>query len=451
MNTDENIRFSRVLTLCAEYFGLNRTLSLLAVGLVAVVMCFAIFWFVHSAPPRELTITSGPPGSAFERYSEQYSNILATNGVTLKILASQGSLDNLERLGNPALHVDVGFVQGGVARESDLAKVVSLGSIGYEPLLVFYRGAQSITLLSQLAGKRLAVGSEGSGTRALALTLLATNGIVPGGGTELAGLDADAAAKALLSGAVDAVFLTSDSASPQTMRTLLRSPGVQFMSFEQAEAYTRRFIFLNKLRLPEGALDFSNNLPSREVLLIGPTVELVARPDLNAAVSDMLLEAARKVHGRATIFQNQGEFPAPLVHEYKISDDALRYYKSGKAFLYRHLPYWIASLVNRILVAFVPVVLVLVPGLRLIPAAYKWRSQLRIYRWYRKLLVLEREVAADLSPAKQQELLERLNEIENVVKHMRVPASFANLFYSLREHIDYVREQLASRARPPGA
>ena len=164
------------------------------------------------------------------------------------------------------------------------------------------------------------------------------------------------------------------------------------MSFEQADAYTRRFNYLNKLRLPEGALDFGKNLPAHDVWLIGPTVELVARPDLNAAVSDLLLEAASQVHGKATIFQNQGEFPAPLMHEFSISPDALRYYKSGKTFLYRKLPFWIASLTNRILVALAPVILVLIPGLRLVPAAYKWRSQLRIYRWYRKLLVLEREV-----------------------------------------------------------
>ena len=158
-----------------------------------------------------------------------------------------------------------------------------------------------------------------------------------------------------MAGTMDAVFLMSDSASPQTMRRLLRSPGVQLVSFEQADAYTRRFNFLNKLRLPEGVIDFSKHLPAQDVWLIGPTVELVAQPDLNAAVSDLLLEAARETHGNASMFQNQGEFPAPLVHEFTISADALRYYKSGQKFLYRELPFWIASLANRILVAFVPI------------------------------------------------------------------------------------------------
>jgi hypothetical protein len=237
----------------------------------------------------------------------------------------------------------------------------------------------------------------------------------------------------------------SDSASIQTIRTLLRAPGIQLMSFEQADAYTRRFNFLNKLRLPEGSLDFGKNLPSHDIWLIGPTVELVARPGLNSAVSDLVLEAATAAHKNASIFQNQGEFPGPLVHEFAISQDALRYYKSGRKGLYNYVPFWIASLINRIAMAFVPVVLVLIPGFKVIPALYRWRSQLRIYRWYRKLLVLEREVTKDPPHGKDEDFLRRLNEIEDVVRHMKVPASFANLFYSLRQHIDFVRDRIGSR------
>ena len=431
-----------MLKLFSEYFGMSRKLAFAVVCFISFVLCLAIFWFVHSAPPRTITITSGPPGSIFETNALRYRQYLATNGVILKILPSQGSLENLQRLDDPKSKVDIGFVQGGVADGTKVPDLFSLGSISYEPLLVFYRGSNTVTFLSQFEGKRLAIGSEGSGTRSLALTLLATNGIIPGGPTTLEAMDADAGATALLAGNVDAVFWMSDSASVQTLRTLLRSPDVHLMSMEQADAYTRRFNYLNKLRLPEGSIDLGKNLPSRDVWLLGPTVELVARPGLNPAVSDLLLEVAGDVHGKAGMFQNQGEFPAPLVHEFKISPDALRYYKSGKAFLYRHLPFWLASTTNRVLVAFVPIILVLIPGLRLIPALYRWRSQLRIYRWYRKLLVLERELGEEVPPHKRAELESRLNEIEDVVRHMRVPASFANLFYMLRGHIDYVRTRL---------
>src|SRR5207248_11161418 len=136
---------------------------------------FAIFWFFHSAPPNTITITSGAPGSTFETNAIKYSRILAGNGVTLKIISSQGSLENLQRLNDPAFHVDIGFVQGGVTNGPTRHKLVSLGSVAYQPLIVFYRGNSSVGLLSEFAGKRLAIGAPGSGTRALALALLELN------------------------------------------------------------------------------------------------------------------------------------------------------------------------------------------------------------------------------------------------------------------------------------
>jgi TRAP-type uncharacterized transport system substrate-binding protein len=446
MKTKRKSSFSRIVSIFTENFGLSWSLSLVVVCFISLVTCFAVYWFIHSAPPRVLTITSGPSGSTFERNAEKYRTILARNGVTLNIIPSQGSLENLQRLESPTSRVDVGFVQGGMVDDTNTLNLISLGNIAYEPLLIFYRGSTNIRLLAGLAGKRLAIGSEGSGAHSLALTLLQTNGLTADGMTQLLDLDADAAAQQLLEGTVDAVFMMSDSASSQTMRTLLRSPGVQLLSFEQADAYTRRFNYLNKLRLPEGSIDFGKNLPQQDVWLIGPTVELVARPNLNAVVSDLLLEAAQEVHGNASMLQNQGEFPNPLEHEFKISPDAGRYYKSGKSFFYREFPFWIASLASRILVVFVPLMLVLIPGLRLIPAAYKWRIQLRLYRWYRALLVLERELVREITPAKREEIHQRLDEIEKAVKRIKVPASFADRFYGLRGHIDYVREKLAKLA-----
>jgi TRAP-type uncharacterized transport system substrate-binding protein len=448
MEPNRKLGISGMPSMLSEHFGLGRTLSLVVIGVIGLVSCLAVYWFVHSAPPRTITMTSGPPGSTFARNAERYRTNLAASGVTLIILPSEGSQENLQRLENPASRVDIGFVQGGVPVGSNTQRLVSLGSVSYEPLLVFYRGSTAIKLLSELAGKRLAIGAVGSGTRSLALTLLQTNGITPGGATQLEDLDSDDAAQALLAGTVDAVFLMSDSASVQTMRSLMRSPGVRLLSFEQADAYARRFNYLNKLRLPEGSIDFARNLPPQDVWLIGPTVELVARPDLNSAVSDLLLEAAHDVHGNASILQGQGEFPKPMEHEFKISTDASRYYKSGKTFLYRNLPFWIASLTNRILVAILPVILLLIPGLRLIPAAYKWSIQLRIYRWYRKLLVLERELAHDVTPGQQAELRRRLDGIESAVRQLKMPASFAEQFYTLRGHIDFVRQQLARLAPP---
>jgi hypothetical protein len=448
MEQNHKTGWSRIISLLMENFGLSYASAMATSVLIVLVLCLAVFWFIEASPPKALVITSGAPGSSFESNAVRYQKILARSGVTLKILRSRGSIENLERLENPAVHVDVGFVQGGVTNSSSHGQLVSLGSIAYQPLLIFHRGNSSLNLVSELAGKRLAIGPIGSGTRTLALELLDLNGIKPGGSTDLLDLEPEEATKSLLEGRVDAAFLMGDSASPQLMRQLLLAPGIHMLNFSQADAYSRRITYLNRLVFPMGSIDFGKNIPPQDVYLVGPTVELLARPKLHPALSDLLLEAAQEIHGTAGLLRRKGEFPAPLERDFPISAEASRYYKSGKTFLYRSLPFWVASLVNPILVAIVPVIVLLIPGLKAVPFVFRLRVRLQLYKWYRALLNLERDVLSSLSAANQDELLARLDQIEQGVNRMRVPASFADQFYALRGYIAFVRNQVTSDQGP---
>jgi TRAP transporter TAXI family solute receptor len=444
-----NVRKIASIRPLARFAGISlRDLAVTAgpMILVTVIVIGVAYWFVRPAPPDTITITSGPTGSTFRLNAEKYRKILARNGVKLQILPSEGSLENLKRLANPGYRVDVGFVQGGLTTGVPLDKLVSLGSVFHVPLALFYRNAEPVNWLSELGGKRLAIGPEGSGTHALALILLKANGIEPGGTTTLLNLGGEEAAKALVEGNVDAAFLMGDSATPPIMRKLLWTPGVRLLDFTQADAYARRYPYLSKLDLPMGAFDFGKNVPPQDIHLIGPTVELVARENLHPALSDLLIEAAREVHGRATLLQHAGEFPAPLAHEFRISDDAQRYYTSGKSFLYRALPFWLASLVDRLLVVVVPIFVLLIPGLKVVPALYSWRIRSRIYRWYGLLIALERSLLANPSAEEREGLIKRLDFIENEVNKMKMPLAYAEQFYVLRDHINFVRDRYSNSA-----
>ena len=415
-------------------------LPLLLITLLAV---WAGFKFIRPAPPDTIIITGGAKGSSFANAAEKYRAILERNGVKLQILESEGSLDNLRRLRDPAFKVDVGFVQGGLVVDGDAGDLVSLGSLFYVPLVVFYRGEQPIERLSEFKGKRLAIGREGSGTHFLNVLLLRANGVDKTTSTllDLSGADA---AQALLERKIDAALLMGDAATPEIMRKLVHTRGIHMMDFKQADAYSRRFRYLSKLELPMGSIDFAKNMPEQTMALIAPTVELVARPDLHPALSDLLVEAARETHGRATLLQRAGEFPAPLEHEYPISGDAARYYKSGKGFWYRYLPFWLASLVDRTMVVLVPIVVVLIPAIKLVPALYRWRIRTRIYKRYGELMALEREMLNQTTPEQRTELGKRLDEIEKRVNGSKMPLPFADQFYVLREHINFVRRRLAA-------
>jgi TRAP-type uncharacterized transport system substrate-binding protein len=446
------IYLERAIARLNAIFGRGLVLAMSLVIIVALAISLAVFGFFDTAAPSSLTITSGPDGSTFRRTAESYKKILAKQGVTLNILASEGSRDNLAKLVDPKVKADVGFVLGGEADSAAIDKLLSLGSISYQPLMIFYRGATK-HLLSEFKGLRMDIGPDGSGSNTLAHALLAANGIKAGDGTTYVDIAADDTARALNEGRIDAFFAMSDSTPTTLIRQLLRSPGVHLFDVTQADGYARRIPYLNKLLLPKGSIDFGEDIPSEDVHLIGPTVELLARDSLHPALSDLLLEAAREVHGKPGLYKKRGEFPAPLEHEFRISPDATRYYASGKSFLYRTFPFWVASLIARIVAVLVPVVLLLIPAMRIVPALYRWRMTSRIYRWYGALQRLERDALRPSVDAKRRdELMRHLDQIESAVVKIVVPPAYGDLFYGLRGHITSVRESLlAGLASMPSA
>jgi TRAP-type uncharacterized transport system substrate-binding protein len=417
--------------------------------LVCAVLVWAALHFVKSAPPHTLTLSSGPKGSSFETIAQRYSQILARNGIQLKVLPSEGSLDNLNRIADPKSHIDIALVQSGLTTSADTDDLESLGGVFYQPLLIFYRSPKPLLRLSELSSQHIAIGPEGSGTRFLALALLKANEIEPNGSTQLSDLEGEEARTALLHRRVDAVFLTGDSASPATIREMLHTDGIRLFDFSQANAYVRRFPYLSKLNVPAGAFDLGENLPPTDISLLAPTVELVAHSNLHPALCDLLIEAATQVHGHASVLQTAGQFPNPSIHTFPISSEAARYYKSGdRSFIYRYLPFWLASLLSRLLVVIVPLFVVIVPSLRYAPLLYRWRINSRIHRRYGELMELERQTLGPLSDEQRAELLKQLEVIEKSVISRRMPGSHAEQVYVLREHIDFVRKRLLGHEVP---
>jgi TRAP-type uncharacterized transport system substrate-binding protein len=417
--------------------------------LVCAVLVWAALHFVRAAPPHTLTISSGPKGSSFETIAQSYNKILARSGIQLKVIPSEGSLDNLNRIADPKSHIDIALVQSGLTTNADTDDLESLGGVFHEPLFIFYRSPKPLQRLSELSSQHIAIGPEGSGTRYLALALLKANEIEPKGSTRLSDLEGEAARAALLHRQVDAIFLTGDSASPATIVEMLHTDGIRLFDFQQANAYVRRFSYLSKLTVPAGAFDLGENLPPADISLLAPTVELVAHSNLHPALCDLLIEAATQVHGHASLLQTVGQFPNPSIHTFPISSEAARYYKSGdRSFIYRYLPFWLASVLSRLLVVIVPLFVVIVPSLRYAPLLYRWRIDSRIHRRYGELMELERQALGALSDDRRAELLKQLEAIEKSVISRRMPGSHAEQVYVLREHIDFVRKKLLGNEVP---
>lgn len=412
---------------------------ILVVGLGFVVA----FQFVQPAPPKKIVITTGSESGAYFQFANRYAALLAKNGITLEVQPSAGSLENIERLEKDA--AQVAFVQGGVVEANensdDVADppLLSLGSLFYEPIWVFYRADKSLDRLTELRGKRIAIGQEGSGVRQLAQQLLAANEIAVG--SRLLPLSGLNAAEELQQGRIDAAFVIAAEKAP-VVQVLLRSPGIRVMSFSQANAYERRFPFLTKLTLPHGVADLVRDLPPTDVTLLAPTANLIIRADLHPALQTLLLQAVSEVHGKSGFFQHQGEFPAYKDQMLPLSPEASRYFKSGSPFLQRYLPFWLAVLIDRLIVLLVPIVALLIPLLKVAPAIYTWRVRSKVFRCYGALKFLENELKKEFDHSRIEAYRNRLDVLDEEASQLHVPLGFTDLVYTLREHVNLVRHTL---------
>ncbi|MCM2305984.1 MAG: ABC transporter substrate-binding protein [Sulfuritalea sp.] len=419
------------------------------VALPSLLLAVGAFWlaaqFIQPAPPDRLIVSTGSESGAYQRFAARYKDVLARYGIELVAKTSAGSTENLQRMRDPGFEVDAAFIQGGTARPGEDDELVSLGDFYHEPLWIFYREAalRGGDKLLDLKGMRIAVGGAGSGTRQLAMELLAANGIdakntklIEAGGMDLV--------ERLQQRQIDAVFAVGPTQSALVW-SLLYTPGVRLMSLSHAEAYTRRFPYLTRLLLPRGAIDLPLDIPPRDIQLVSPLATLLVREDTHPALIDLLMQAAAEVHGEPGVFQKPNEFPRAGHNGFPLSKEAERYYKSGKPLLQRYLPFWAATLIDRMVVMALPLLVVLLPLLKFAPQLYGWRVRSRIYRRYGELKFLENEVNENPAAHTRAEWLEKLDRIEDDASHIRTPLTFSDMLYTLRVHIDLVRDMILRR------
>jgi len=411
--------------------------------LIGVAALALAYWLLNPAPPKRVVLATGPERTAYDEFGKRYQAELARYGIEVVLKPSRGSFENRRLLRDPKREVDVAFVQGGSSEaarsadeDADGAALVSLGSLFYEPVWVFYRGKGALDQISDLKGRRINVGARGSGSPGLMSKLLAVNHLERDD-IKRSNLDDTPAVVALLGGELDAAVLVSAPESPM-VQMLLNTPGVRLLEFPQAEAYARRLPFLSTVTLPRGVADMARDVPRRDLQLIATTTSLVARADTHPALQQLFVQAASRIHSAPGWLARVGTFPNSANAEFPLAKDAERYYRAGPPLLQRYLPFWLANFIDRMWVALFSIVAVLFPLSRLVPPLYRFRVRSRVFRWYRQL----RRIEDGIGERDRKELLAELEKLEARVKRIVVPLSYADELYALRSHIDLVRIKL---------
>jgi hypothetical protein len=338
-------------------------------------------------------------------------------------------------------------MQGGIVRAADSSELESLGTVFYEPLWWFHRREIKAVGLAGLQGQKVSIGPEGSGTRALCLELLKRSGVDRQLNLgELLALPPQAAAEKLLAGEIDVVFMMASWGAP-VVQQLLTDERITLSGYARADALVAFYPFLNKVMIPRGGIDFAKDQPPSDVPLIAAKASLMVRKDLHPAIDYLLLNAAVQIHSEPSMFQHANEFPAAEAIGIPLSNEALRFYKSGQPLLHDYLPFWMAVLTGKLIVLLIPILGVLYPMMRSLPRLYDWVMRSKVLRMYGELNILEHEMTDACGAGRDtRDIVARLERLEERANHLRMPVAYVSRLYDLRNHIDLVREGLKKHA-----
>jgi len=411
--------------------------------LILVAILFATLWVLVPPPPRSIELATGFPTGLYQQFGEKLQAELAQEGVSLKLRTTGGTSDNLALLNNPDSGVDFAMVQGGVADLSKYPNFVSIAGVFYEPVWVWYRDSSfpnesgRLGLLSQLKGKRVSIGNEGSGTLTLASQLLEASGLSMNDirAEKLKPLDA---LEKFKKGELDAVFLVSAPEAP-LVKSFYETPGISLMNFEQAEAYVHLFPFLSKVTVPRGVVSIAYDLPRQDIQVLAATATLVGKDDISPALVTLLLGETYDILKTYSYLQKPGEFPSGAGLDFPVHVDAEIYLKDGPSFLHRHLPFWTAVWIGRFAKIVIPLLVILIPLFTYIPAAKNLLLRLKLSQVYEELKVIERNAS---NPALKDKNFKDLDDIERRVGNIKVSMLDAKELYDLKGHVGEVRVRL---------
>ena len=407
-------------------------------ALVVIAGFVVTYQYVGVPPPKTVRIATGAKNGAYYSFAQQYARLLASDSIVLEVVPTAGSVENFELLKKG--EVSLALVQSGSASPDDKQRLQSLGSLFLEPVWIVSRAQKPIKQFSELKGRRLAVGTAGSGTYLLATQLLAATGATEANTTLVRG-DSTQAMAALSQGTIDAAFFVASPMSP-FIRSLLEQPAIELVDFDRASAYGRLFSFLTPVTLAEGVLNLERNIPRRDTTLLAVAANLAASRDLNASLIPALLNAVTKVHRYGGVLEQKRQFPSVDFVDLPLNEDARRYIASGPSFLFRWLPYGWAVLLDRLKILILPFLALLIPLFRIAPPLYNWRIRSKIYRWYAVVREIDVTVQKNDKAIEAQSLLNRLTELEREAASVSVPLSYTGELYNLRLHIRFLQDEL---------
>ncbi len=391
------------------------------------------------------TMSTGGVGGGYAQFAEKLREELAKEGFELKLVNSKGSRENTERLLNDDSGVQLALLQSGQELELDekqREQLINLGAVFQEPLWLFARKDLTINTLSDLINLRTAVGANNGGIRMMVNPMLAANHSdhqnLPEGWQAYSGKKA---LTAMLVDELDAAFFLGPAEGALVQEAASHNE-LQLVSFNQAAAYRARLPFITEVKVGQGLLNLATNQPQQDTTTVSAVAMLMANESFHPALTALILASAQEVMRSGTLIDKPDTWPKNLPNNFESLTEAEYFHDKGLPLLQRYLPFRIASLADRYIILVIPLLVLLFPLFKIAGPVYRWRIRARIYRWYKYLRDVDKQLSNDTLPAHVDDEIKRLTALQDELAKVEVPLSYTNELYQLHLHVRYVLQRL---------
>ncbi len=412
---------------------------------LGIVCTIGLAIYINPLPPTTAYLAIGQDGSSYQEISKNFKTYFNKNSINLELISTSGLSEGLKGLHNVDSKINASFLTVGVAGENDYPGLVSLGSVQFAPIWIFYKGAEIETNdpFMYFSTKKISIGSPGEVTNNLyrKLNLIGGHQTIK----NILELPHKDGANALQQGKIDALFIV-DGIQSETVKSLLKDSNIKVMNFPLADAYLKKLPFLQKLTIPKGSRNIEKVEPPHDITILASTTNLLVEKDMHRAIQWAFLLAAKENNRDSNaFFSSPGFFPKDIDRSFQLSPIAERFYKNGVPTIFSYMPIWVASLLDSMWIYILALIAVIFPIIRLIEAARLYPSEGLMNKTFINLRILDEAIVEATSKKEVDEILQEIQRCEENILVLYLYGKNSRFYFNLKNALAGVKRDAQAK------
>ncbi|QWD86070.1 hypothetical protein AOC19_04215 [Polynucleobacter asymbioticus] len=391
--------------------------------------------YINPLPPKTAYLAIGQGGSSYERISNNFEDFFKKQKIKLELIPTKGLGDGLKGLDTNDSEINASFLTVGYTSGKDYPNLVSLGSVQFAPIWIFYKGPEisANDPFQYFSNKKISIGLPGEATNTLYRKLYQISESGPIRNVlEISHKDG---ALALEEGKIDALFIV-DGIQSETVKGLLKNTNIKIMNFPLADAYIKKLPYLQKLIVPKGSRSIEKVQPPQDITILASTTNLLIEKDTHRAIQWAFLLAAKESNRDSNAFFSSPDFfPRDVDRSFPLSPIAERFYKNGVPTIFSYMPIWVASLLDSIWVYIFAFFALIIPAIKLIEEARLYPSKGLMNKMFINLRVLDEAIIEAKTRQELEEILKMAHEYEQNITGLYVYGENSRFYFNLKNAV----------------